>query len=105
MHQKKKVTSLCITTKGVAWWNGLWRYPGFRATQRGMTALWGGAFVAEAVVRAVLTYRLPVPTMVVVNSVGPAVVIAVLVVVTVLWARRARRAGEAHRAREEAGTP
>ncbi|WP_433782235.1 VC0807 family protein [Actinomycetospora sp. CA-101289] len=87
----------------VAWWNGLWAYPGFRRTQRGLTLMWGATFVVEAVVRAVLTYRLPVATMVVVNAVAPPVVIAVLVVATVVWARRSRRAGEARSA--AAGTP
>jgi hypothetical protein len=79
----------------VAWWNGLWAYPGFRRTQRGLTLMWGLTFVVEAVVRAVLTYRLPVATMVVVNAVVPPVVIGLLAVATFVWATRARRAGEA----------
>ncbi|GAA4787823.1 hypothetical protein GCM10023200_22610 [Actinomycetospora chlora] len=86
----------------VAWWNGLWAYPGFRRTQRGLTLMWGLTFVVEAVVRAVLTYRLPVATMVVVNAVVPPVVIGLLAVATFVWAMRARRAGEARRAAAEA---
>ncbi|WP_285658842.1 VC0807 family protein [Actinomycetospora sp. NBRC 106375] len=82
----------------VAWWNGLWAYPGFRRTQRGLTLMWGATFVVEAVARAVLTYRLPVATMVVVNAVVPPVVIALLITATVVWARRSRRAGEARTA-------
>jgi hypothetical protein len=82
----------------VAWWNGLWAYPGFRRTQRGLTAMWGTTLLVEAIVRAVLTYRLPVATMVVVNAVVPPVVIGVLAVATFVWARIARRAGEARTA-------
>ncbi len=82
----------------VAWWNGLWAYPGFRRTQRGLTFMWGATFVVEAVVRAVLTYRLSTETMVVVNAVVPLVVIVALVAATVVWARRSQRAGEARSA-------
>jgi intracellular septation protein A len=82
----------------VAWWNGLWAYPTFRRTQRGLTLMWGLTFVVEAVVRSILTYRLPVATMVVVNAVVPPVVIGLLAVATFVWAARARRAGEARTA-------
>ena len=83
----------------VAWWNGLWQFPMFRRTQRSMTTMWGLGLFGEAVVRIVLTYRLPVATMVVVNAVVPAAVIGVLVVATIVWGRRAGKAG-ALRARE-----
>lgn len=81
------------TPEGVVWWNGLWRFPEFRRTQRGMTAMWGGTFVVEAVVRAVLTYRLAVATMVTVNAIVPPAVIGVLAATTAWWARRAAAAG------------
>ncbi|MDL5158851.1 VC0807 family protein [Actinomycetospora termitidis] len=87
----------------IAWWNGLWQLEGFRRTQRGMTAMWGLGLLAEAVVRIVLTYRLSVPTMVVVNAVVPAVVLGVLIVATVLWGRASARAGAARAAAAAAG--
>ena len=82
----------------VAWWNGLWQYPGFRRTQYGITTMWGVTLLVEAVVRIVLTYRLPVATMVVVNNVLPTALLAALVLATVVWGQRARRAGSARRA-------
>ncbi len=82
----------------VVWWNGLWQYRGFRRTQRLLTAMWGLALFGEAVVRVVLTYRLPVATMVVVNAVVPAVVIGVLVIATVVWGKAAGKAGAARAA-------
>jgi hypothetical protein len=87
----------------VAWWNGLWAYPGFRRTQRGLTLMWGATLLVEAVARGVLTYRVDTATMVVVNAVVPPVVIALLVTATVVWARRSQRAGEARSA--AAGVP
>ena len=80
----------------VEWWNGLWRYAGFRRTQVVITAVWGVVFLLEAVVRGVLTYTLSVDTMVVVNNVAPLVIVAVLVVWTTLYARRQQCIGEAH---------
>lgn len=85
----------------VEWWNGLWRFPGFRRTQVVITLVWGVVFVAEAVARGILTYTLSVDTMVVVNNVAPLVIIALLVVWTTLYARRQQRIGEAHGIRVE----
>ncbi|MCD2195959.1 hypothetical protein LQ327_21550 [Actinomycetospora endophytica] len=82
----------------VAWWNGLWQYPHFRRTQRLMTTMWGVGLLGEAVVRIVLTFRLPVATMVVVNAVVPAVVIGVLILATIVWGQASRKAGEARAA-------
>jgi hypothetical protein len=82
----------------VAWWNGLWQYPLFRRTQRLMTTMWGVGLFGEAVVRVVLTYQLPVATMVVVNAVVPPVVLGVLIIATVVWGKRAGKAGEARAA-------
>jgi hypothetical protein len=79
----------------VVWWNGLWQYPLFRRTQRLMTTMWGVGLLGEAVVRIVATYQLPVATMVVVNAVVPAVVIGGLVIATIIWGKRAGKAGEA----------
>ncbi|GGM78830.1 VC0807 family protein [Dactylosporangium sucinum] len=75
----------------VAWWDGLWQYPGFRRTQRILTVGWGGTFLAEAALRIELTEVLSVDTMVVVNAVLPYAVTAGLVTWTILYSRQARR--------------
>lgn len=78
------------------WWNGLWRYAGFRRTQRILTVVWGVTFVAEAAARIELTELLSVDTMVAVSAVLPYVVTAALITWTILYTRRARaRAGQA----------
>ena len=76
------------------WWDGLWRHPNFRRTQRGLGAAWGLALIGEAAVRAVLTYRLGPQAMVVVNNVVPYVVIAVMVFVSVTVGKRSREAAQ-----------
>jgi hypothetical protein len=82
------------TAERIAWWNGLWQYAGFRRTQRVLTLVWGVVLLAEAVLRGVLAYVLPVGTMVVINSVLPPVVIALLVLFTITYAKRSQaRAG------------
>jgi len=35
----------------LAWWNGLWQYPYFRAAQRFVTAVWGVVYLVEALLR------------------------------------------------------
>jgi hypothetical protein len=78
------------TPERIVWWNGLWQYPGFRRTQRVMTLVWGVVLLGEAVVRGILAYQLEVGTMVVVNSVAPPVVIALLVLFTITYAKRSQ---------------
>jgi hypothetical protein len=82
----------------VAWWNGLWQFPLFRRTQRLMTTMWGVGLFGEAVVRIVLTFQLSVATMVVVNAVVPPIVLGVLILATIIWGKRAGKAGEARSA-------
>ena len=79
----------------VEWWNGLWQYPGFRRGQRILTVVWGATFLGEAVLRVVLTYVLPVSTMVVISSVLPYVVLGLLIFGTTVYGRRAGRRGAA----------
>ncbi|MGI3785933.1 MAG: VC0807 family protein [Janthinobacterium lividum] len=76
------------------WWDGLWQYPTFRRTQRGLGAAWGVALIGEAAVRAVLTYSLGPQAMVVVNNVVPYVVIAGMVFVSITVGRRSRAAAQ-----------
>lgn len=91
------------TPEGVARWNDMWQYPGFRRVQRVITVVWGLTFVGEAVLRIVLTYLLPIPVMVVINSTVPYVILALLSVGTAIYGRR-RRAAAARR-REAAEHP
>lgn len=77
---------------GVAWWNGLWRYPTFRRSQYVITGAWGIGLTAEAVVRIVLTFLLPVPVMSVLSFLMPLVVFPVLIAFTIVVARRTRAA-------------
>jgi hypothetical protein len=38
------------------WWNGLWEYPDFRAALRFVTAVWGIAYLIEALLRVALRW-------------------------------------------------
>ncbi len=76
------------------WWDGLWQYPNFRAVQRRLGAVWGVSLLGEAVVRAVLTWKLGTSAMVVVNNVVPNVVIAALVYYSISTGRREQAAAQ-----------
>jgi hypothetical protein len=76
------------TAAGVARWNGLWQYEGFRQAQRFLTAVWGVVFCAEAVLRVILSYNVSTSVMVTVNAVLPLAVIGGLVAWTSLYGRR-----------------
>lgn len=80
------------TEEGLAKWNDLWQYAGFRRTQRVLTLVWGVVYLAEAVARVVLSYVLSTSTMVLISTVLPIVVTAALVAWTILYARRSRAA-------------
>ncbi|MFI9719737.1 VC0807 family protein [Streptomyces sp. NPDC052396] len=83
------------TPEAVAWWNGLWQYPGFRQVQRNLTIGWGTAYIAEALVRIGLSYALSTSAMVTLNSVLSYAVTGLLIFWTISYARRARAKGEA----------
>ncbi len=76
------------------WWDGLWQYPGFRAVQRKLGAVWGASLLGEAVARALLTWKLGTSAMVVVNNVVPYVVIAALVFYSISTGRREQAAAQ-----------
>jgi hypothetical protein len=76
----------------VAYWNGLWRYPSFRRSQRVVTVVWGLALLVEAGVRIALSYGLSTSTMVLVNAVLPAAATAALIVWTITYGKRVRNA-------------
>jgi len=81
--------------EGVEQWNALWQYPEFRRSQRTLSVVWGASFIAEAALRAALTYVLSTSVMVVVNNVLPYMVLACLIFGTFAYGRRmqARAAG------------
>ncbi|CAM5434812.1 hypothetical protein SAVIM338S_02535 [Streptomyces avidinii] len=86
------------TKEGVAYFNGLWRYPDFRAAMRRMTTVWGAAYLAEASLRVVLAYLLSVDTMVVVSPVLIYGVLVSLIFWTVRFSKRTQAEGQARAA-------
>jgi intracellular septation protein A len=79
----------------VTWWNALWQFPGFRATQRILTVVWGVSLIAEAVLQAALTYVLPTGVMVVLSTILPYAVLGALIFWTIRFGRsRARAAAD-----------
>jgi intracellular septation protein A len=86
------------TPEGIAYWNGLWQYPGFRSTQRVITTVWGVTMVTESLLRIWLSYRLSTGAMVTISSVLPFMVLAALVAWTISYGRRKARAAQAARA-------
>lgn len=87
----------------IIWWNGLWRYPGFRRGQRILTVTWGLALTVTAAVCVGLTYALSVPTMVVVTNVVPYAVMGLLIVGTMWYGRRSQRTRQTRLAEQVAG--
>lgn len=83
----------------VDWWNGLWRYPGFRRTQRVINAVWGIGFLADAGARVLLGLNVSTDAMVTINAVLPLAVTAALVTWTIRYSRaKAKAAQEANAA-------
>ena len=80
------------SAESVAYWNGLWRYPSFRRTQRVISVVWGVAFLAEAGLRIALSYALSTSAMAVVSSILPLAVLGGLIAWTLAYGRRARAA-------------
>lgn len=80
------------SAEGVAYWNQLWRHASFRRTQYTITAVWGVAFLAEALLRIGLAAVLPTSVMVAITSLLPIAVIAALVGWTIAYGKRARAA-------------
>jgi len=79
------------------WWNGLWQYPSFRAAQRLVTAVWGIAYLVEALLRVGFALALP-PAQVVVIS--PVMAFGVMIVL-IAWTRRYMLALRERRIREQ----
>jgi intracellular septation protein A len=82
------------TAESVAWWNGLWQYAGFRASQRLITIVWGVATLVAALVQIWLAYHLSTDTMAVVSNVLPLAVLGGLITWTVRYGRARSRAAQ-----------
>jgi hypothetical protein len=79
------------------WWNGLWQYPHFRAGQRLVTAVWGIAYLVEALLRVGFALVLP-PAQVV--AISPVMAFGVMIVL-IAWTRRYMLALRERRIREQ----
>jgi intracellular septation protein A len=79
------------------WWNGLWQYPNFRAAQRVVTAVWGIAYLVEALLRVAFALVLP-PAEVV--AISPVMAFGVMILL-IAWTRRYMLALRERRIREQ----
>ena len=79
------------------WWNGLWQYPHFRAALRLVTAVWGIAYLAEALLRIGFALVLS-PAKVV--TISPIMAFGVMIVL-IAWTRRYMLALRERRIREQ----
>ncbi len=82
----------------IAWWNGLWQLPSFRAAQRLVTTVWGIAYLVEALLRVGFALFLS-PAEVV--SLSPVMAFIVLIAL-IAWTRRYFLALRERRLREQA---
>lgn len=84
-----------------------WRYPGFRHAFRVTTAVWGLAFLAEALAQVLVIETSSTGTAKVTAQLMPLVVTAVVITWNVSYAKRGRREGElaAAAARARGDTP
>lgn len=76
-------------------WTDLWQYPGFRHSMRVMTAVWGTAFIADALLRAGLTFILSTTIFLVVSPLLFFAIFVLTLVLTIAYGRHAQRRGEA----------
>lgn len=85
----------------IEWWNGLWKDPRFRAAQRFVTAIWGAAYLAEALLRVGLALVLA-PAQV--ATVSPLTAFGVLIAL-IAWTRRYMLALREQRLKEQQTAP
>ncbi|MGB8529190.1 MAG: VC0807 family protein [Rhodoplanes sp.] len=74
----------------LAWWNGLWQSPDFRATLRFVTMVWGIVYLVEALLRVGFALVLS-PAQVV--TLSPVMAFGVLILL-ISWTRRYMRAAK-----------
>jgi len=83
-------------------WDDLWQYPGFRHSQRVITAVWGVGWILDAAIRVVLVFMLSVTVFMVVSQVMFFGIFIGLFMWTMAYARRKKRESDAARAQGEA---
>jgi intracellular septation protein A len=81
--------------EAVANWNAKWQYPMFRHAMRTMTSVWGGVFLADALIRVALSFVLPVSTFLVVSQVMFYAVLICTIRWTMSYGRRMQRQADA----------
>jgi intracellular septation protein A len=77
------------------YWTDLWQYPDFRHSMRMMTAMWGTAFIGDALIRAGLTFILSTTVFLVVSPLLFFGLFALTLVLTMAYGKRAQRRGQA----------
>ncbi len=96
------------TREGDAWWESLWdAYPGFRRSQRLITAVWAVVLLLESGVKAIAIRVSDYRTGFVWDQVLPIVAFAVALALTLVIGRRSQAEGARRRAeaRLASGTP
>ncbi|MBD5653821.1 MAG: hypothetical protein IAI50_01415 [Candidatus Eremiobacteraeota bacterium] len=87
-------------------WDERWAIPNFRRVLRMMTAVWGFAYIGEAVARIVLVYVLPVNAAITVSPLLATSVTVALVFWTIRYGKTAeRRAMERRKVTEAEASP
>ena len=76
-------------------WTDLWQYQGFRHSMRMMTAMWGTAFIADALIRAGLTFVLSTSLFLVVSPLLFFGIFAFTLMLTMAYGKRAQRRAQA----------
>jgi hypothetical protein len=79
----------------VEWWNRLWQYAAFRRSQRVITAVWGVALLADAVLRVWLVSVLPLSAGAVVSPLILVAALGTAMGITLAIARQTRRSAGA----------
>ncbi|MER6776375.1 MULTISPECIES: VC0807 family protein [unclassified Streptomyces] len=90
------------TPAGVAYYNGLWRFEGFRDAQRRMTLVWGVVYLIEAAVRIALSFVLDTSTMVTLSPFMIYGTLGGLALWTVRFVKRTKAEGEKRAAADAA---
>ena len=83
-------------------YDALWQRPQFRALQRGICVMWGLGLVAEALLRVLLVFVLPIPVFLLVSQILAFGVIGLLMVATMLLGKRTRAQAERRQAEARA---
>ena len=83
-------------------WHGRWALPGFRSVLRTMTVVWGLTYLAEASLRFVFVYVLPVNVVIAISPIFGLLVSAVLITWTIRYGKVAERRGIARQAAKTA---